>query len=281
MTAELRDLVVHLTGGAGDEQRLAYADAICCAFGAHLTGVYTNIAPMHVVTGYAGMGTGALMADYHDANRTAGNDAEENLRKAMERLTASNEFRRYDSYLGEAAEVLCGEARTSGLTLMTRPYQTEEGMPDLAEALIFGSGKGVLFAPPGAAGAVAQPETVVVAWRNSREAARAVVEAMPFLHTARQVIIATVDESGAQAQFGGEPGAEIARHLDRYGIQVELKHITEWSSVHEALDAQINAAGAGMLVMGSYGHSRLRQWVLGGVTRDVLSNATVPVLTAH
>ena len=77
------------------------------------------------------------------------------------------------------------------------------------------------------------------------------------------------------------PGADIARHLDRHGINVELRQISGWSNPAEALLNEAEKSGAQMIVMGGYGHSRFREWVLGGVTRDILKVATVPVLLAH
>jgi nucleotide-binding universal stress UspA family protein len=85
----------------------------------------------------------------------------------------------------------------------------------------------------------------------------------------------------APEQEGHEPGADIARHLDRHGVRVEIRHVTGWSDPAEALLNETQKAAADLIVMGGYGHSRFREWILGGMTRDVLSLANVPVLLAH
>jgi nucleotide-binding universal stress UspA family protein len=95
------------------------------------------------------------------------------------------------------------------------------------------------------------------------------------------VTITLIDERSSAEEAGQEPGADIARHLSRHDAVVEIQHIAEWHGVHEALLNQAEKSGASLLVMGAYGHSRLREWVLGGVTRGVLSEAKLPVLVAH
>jgi nucleotide-binding universal stress UspA family protein len=111
--------------------------------------------------------------------------------------------------------------------------------------------------------------------------ARAAAEALPFLQRADQVIVGIVEEQGAAEQFGEAPGADIARYLSRHGVPAEIRPINGWSRAGEALLNEARHTGAEMIVMGGYGHSRFREWILGGATRQILSHAPVPVLTAH
>ncbi len=277
-----KDILVHLNGTEGDEGRLVHAEAICRAHDAFLTGIYLNIARVPLAVGYAGFGTAPILADPQGATLATGDKVAQDLKERMEKLSGvSHELRRYDVYMGEAIEALCAESRSADLFVVAQPYGKNAELSELTEALIFGSSGGVLIAPENSSPPKNGMKTVLVAWSSTKESARAVSEAMPFLKMADKVIVAMVDEGGAPEQFGKEPGADIARHLSRHNCNVELKHLTGWDNVAEALLNEAEKSGANMVVMGSYGHSRIRQWVLGGVTRHILGKSPLPVLTAH
>jgi nucleotide-binding universal stress UspA family protein len=123
---------------------------------------------------------------------------------------------------------------------------------------------------------------VVVAWRPTREAARALHDAMPLLHAAETVDVLELDPVGGERGDGPQPGADIAVHLARHGLKVRVvvqKRTGE--SVAMALLGHVVQSGAGLLVAGGYGHSRFREWALGGVTRELLKSSSVPVLFSH
>lgn len=278
----LRDLVVHLEGDGGDETRLSYAEQICSEFQAHLTGIFLNISHIPTPAGYAGFGATEVLAQYNIANIQAGDKAMKNLEEHFRQLVSiPYDLRRYDVLLTEAISVLARQVRTSDLLVTTRPYGTAEHFPELVEAAIFGSGRGVFLAPPQIKAEKIGFETIMICWSDTKESARAVCQALPFLRRAKKVVVAMVDEEGAPEQFGEEPGADISTHLSRHNCSVELRHLTGWKSVSGALLNEAEKSSADMIVMGSYGHSRIRQWVLGGVTRDVMSKALIPIMTAH
>ncbi len=119
---------------------------------------------------------------------------------------------------------------------------------------------------------------VLVAWNGSREAARATHDALPFLTQADKVMVLSVNATGEEHI----PGADISTHLARHGVGVEIHNRVQGNI--GVGDAILNAAsdyGADLLVIGAYGHSRLRELVLGGVTRHLLRHMTVPVLMSH
>jgi nucleotide-binding universal stress UspA family protein len=121
---------------------------------------------------------------------------------------------------------------------------------------------------------------VVIAWSNTREATRAIAEAMPFLHAAISVEIVSIEtkEEGA----GAMRCADLAAHLDRHGIPVTVSPMVEPKrSVGEALLERAERSAADLVVMGGYGHSRLREWIIGGTTRDMLRQVDIPLLLAH
>jgi nucleotide-binding universal stress UspA family protein len=123
---------------------------------------------------------------------------------------------------------------------------------------------------------------VLVGWNAGREAARAVQDALPLLMAAESVTVLTVNPEIGLGGHGEEPGADIALHLARHGVRVTVEHMT--APEISAGDVILNRAfelSADLLVIGAYGHSRLREMVLGGVTRSLLQQMTVPVLMSH
>jgi len=276
----IKDLLVHLEGSREDDVRLAYAELIATRHQAFLTGLYCNIVPEMMFAGDPSLTSAQAIASMQTAAIEAGDKQETKLNEKVSKLSVNSELRRLDLFASQAGQSIAAEARTADLLVATRPYNHHSATPELLEAVLFNSGRGCLFVPP-AIMPNGDIDTVVVAWRNTREAARAVSEAGPIMRAAKKVVIALVTEDGAPESQDEMPGADIARHLDRHGVNVELRQISGWSNPAEALLNEVEKAGAKMLVMGGYGHSRFREWVLGGVTRDILRVAEVPVLLAH
>jgi nucleotide-binding universal stress UspA family protein len=123
--------------------------------------------------------------------------------------------------------------------------------------------------------------TILVAWDGSLHAARAVKHALPLLVNAARVVVTMVDPVIGNDEHGEEPGADIALHLARHGIQVEAQTVASDGDVGETLLAAADNVKADVLVMGAYGHSRLYEIMLGGATRTILNTATLPVLLAR
>ena len=151
----------------------------------------------------------------------------------------------------------------------------------LPEEVVISSGRPVLVIPyTGALDSLG--ERVVVAWDASREAARAVSDALPLLERAQSVLVVTIDPETTPLGHGDVPGADIALHLARHNVGVEVQRVPAGEvGAANALLSLVADYGADLLVMGAYAHPRLRQLVLGGVTRTVLQSMTVPVLMAH
>ncbi|TFW19379.1 universal stress protein [Duganella callida] len=123
----------------------------------------------------------------------------------------------------------------------------------------------------------------LVAWDGSRAATRAVTDALPLLRRSRRVTVAVFNADRGAVPHGEQPGADIALYLARHGVQVEVTQQTTPADldVGNALLSLAADCGADLLVMGAYGHQRWREIMLGGVTRRVLQNMTIPVLMAH
>lgn len=277
----IKDVTVHLDGSAADEARIAQATAVCSVFGSHLTALFLNPLPGIVVAADA---AAPAMIDWQlqDDAIATGDAAQARLTRRLAETGKLVELRRRDLYSGQCGEALASLGRTGDLTVVSRPYGdgAAGNGPEIVEGALFGSGRGVLVVPPGAA-VRSTFGTILLGWRNGREAARAVAEAMPFLRRADRVVVAVVDEDGAPAEVGEEPAADIGRHLDRHGVSVEIRHLSRWDRPGEGLIHEAKAIGADMVVAGAYGHSRLREWVMGGTTRDLLRDCPVPLLMAH
>lgn len=273
----IADLVVHLTGSKEDDVRLAYAEHIARTFNAHLTGLQVHRLPELIATtepaGSAFLQE--LLAQSHERAQ-ATTDA---LKEKFAAFSVSAEVRCIDAYRGTVGNQLATYARTADLFIGTRPYGDPGREDFIEEQVLFGSGHGCLFVSPGGT-PPSSYSVILVAWKETEEAARAVSEALPFLKQADEVIVALFEE-GASEQFRIEAGADIGRHLSRHGVATEIRKIGGWANTGEAILNEAKRIGADMIVMGGYGHSRFREWVLGGATRHVLANATVPVLMAH
>ena len=159
------------------------------------------------------------------------------------------------------------------------PGQVADG-PVFQEMVVLGIGRPVLVVPY--AGTFPRlGQRVVVAWDASREAARAVVDAMPFLRNAREVTVLLVNPE-KNGRHGAEPGADIALMLARHGVKVNVvsDHAKD-IDIGTFMLSRLVDLDADLLVMGAYGHSRLRELVIGGVTRTMFESMTVPVLMSH
>ena len=152
---------------------------------------------------------------------------------------------------------------------------------DLAELVALASGRPVVTVPRSGAPAGAG-EREMVAWDAGREATRAVADSLPVLQRAEQVLIYSVDPEERGDRHGDLPGVDLARHLARHDINAKVETVS--GSDADAGDMILNRiaeAGIDLLVMGAYGHTRIRELWLGGVTRQMMRNMTVPVLLSH
>lgn len=269
----IKDIVVHLSGSEEDEVRLAYAETISECFDAHLAGLYVHLLPEMV--GADAVTMVGMDAWYEQSNTEAEVDFKR-LKQRFERLRMPHDVRRLDVLSGTAGPAIANRARLADLFVTTRPYGDPSHQGHAVVSVLFGSGRACFFVPP--KGSPAKDfKTLVVAWDGSREAARAVAEAMPFLRRASQVMIVTVLQGDDD-----ETGGDIARHLSRHGISAVISRVDAGiDGAGGALLTEVQRVGANLLVMGGYGHSRLREWILGGVTRHVLTHSHVPVLMAR
>lgn len=169
-------------------------------------------------------------------------------------------------------------ARPHDLTLFNAQPDPMSLGRGILEEVLFTGGSPVIVVPAGTDSFKA--ETIIVAWDGSASAARAVKDALPFLKAARQVEVVSVQ--GEKDLSNSIPGAELAPHLSRHGIACTVKDLsTQNGDVCGTLLSQASLIHADMIVMGAFVHSRLRQLVLGGVTRSILNSSKIPLLLSH
>ena len=180
----------------------------------------------------------------------------------------------------EVPEVLVQYSRLRDLTIVPMP---ERDYLDqwYAESVIFGSGRPTVILPHERkrSGSFAL-DTVIVAWDFSRAATRAMADAMPILEKAKRVCVLTVTKE--KAIDTRRSGPELAKHLARHGVDVVLDEVeAKGRGIGDVLEAHVEYRNADLLVMGAYGHSRLREFVLGGATKSMLTRPPSPIFLSH
>jgi nucleotide-binding universal stress UspA family protein len=196
-------------------------------------------------------------------------------------LSASIEVRQ--NALFPIYEEMASVARVHDLSIVDAPHETDSSQRDFVEDLIEASGAPVLLVPEGWAHK-GEPGRTIVAWNGGKEAARAMHQAMPFLSQSAVIDVVTVTGESPRALRGAQTrgdGAGAAAHLARHCREVvtSSRPIVAGRVVH-TLQLHAEQTGAELIVMGFYGHSRLREAILGGATREALGGAAVPILLA-
>lgn len=277
-----KDLLVHIDDTGSCTRRIDAAVRLAARHDAHLTGLYlvVEVPLVSYIREYVPPDIRVNMASEAKARADA---ALGHFRKAAEQGGIVYEARVDDALDTTLPGVLSMHARYADLLVLGQvdPEDPPEVGRHLAEEVLLSSGRPALIVPHiGAAATLG--ERVVVAWDASREAARAISDAMPLLERAESVLVVSFDPEISPFGHGELPGADIALHLARHGVEVEVQREPAGQiDVGNALLSYVADRGADLLVMGAYAHSRVRELVLGGVTRTMLQSMTVPVLMAH
>jgi nucleotide-binding universal stress UspA family protein len=273
-----KTILVSLNEIAALPRLLAMAGELGRKFDAHVKGLY-------VIPSLAVYGTESysLTPVVFDGQQKFFKDRLSRVRtafeEAMKREGLNFDFQSPESETLEVTPDTIDLAREADLVLLaTPPERSEEPIEDdMVQRVALGSGRPVLVIP-GNKDAPLKLDHVIVGWNSSREAARAVVDAMPFLKSAGTTHICTV-QAKADTSI---PGAAIADNLSRHGLKpMTHKLESDGRSAGSSLLVAAKDYGAGLLVMGCYGHNRLAEFVFGGATRHVLRNLDIPVLLSH
>jgi nucleotide-binding universal stress UspA family protein len=274
-----KDILVALTSYPEPTPVSVVEDAVSVAavLGAHIAALSCEMhvqLPGHFISG-ATVGLPGIIAGEAGKSRRNAQDLLAAFDAAAEKSGVSRESILQKCKTFEVPDMLVEYARLHDLTIL--PESNDRWF---AEAVIFGSGKPTLVLPQRPRSRPFELGTVAVAWDFSRAAARAVSDAIPLLEKAKKVRVVTVlNEKHLDNKHSAE---ELSKHLSRHGIDVVLDRVdAKGRRIGEVLEAYVASHASDMLVMGAYGHSRLRELVLGGATKSLLSKPPRPILFSH
>jgi nucleotide-binding universal stress UspA family protein len=274
----IKDIVVNLGLGAHDPAG-DFAISVANFFEAHTLGVAFSYEPIIPGTVMGGIPPEFIESQRIESDKKA-RAAATRFEQAAKRAGISAESRIISASISGAADQFGRLGRRFDLVVVGQP-EREKSVPEevLGEGVLFESGRPVIFVPF-IQKAGLKLDRVMVCWDGSRAATRAIADAMPFLQKAKQVEIVMV--ANGRAKSGEIPGADLGQHLARHGLTVEVKRITSPDiDVTATILSYAADCSADMIVMGGYGHSRLREFILGGATRGILETMTVPTLMSH
>lgn len=275
----IKDLVVNLSLGESRDVAADYATSVASTFGAHLTGIAYAYEPVLPPTLMGGVPTEVITAQRTESEKAA-SAAIDRFRQAASRAGIPFDSRVLNASLAGASDLFGRIARRFDLSVVGQAEPDKVAPEELIiEAALFESGRPTIVVPYIQRDGL-KLDRVIVCWDASRTAARALGDAMPFLEKAKTIDVLMV--ATERAKSDEIPGADIAHHLARHGLTVEVKRIvTGDTDVPSTILSYAADASADFIVMGGYGHSRLREFILGGATRGILSAMTVPTLMSH
>jgi nucleotide-binding universal stress UspA family protein len=273
-----KTMLVHVDTGRSAPTRLKLSAELAARSAAHVTGLYVRRPFQAPAFSDAGPAMDSLYRTYENAAKADEALATAAFRDLIGGTSLSSEWRVVD---GLAEEVVAAHARYADLVIVGQSEPDAAATttpPDLAETVALASERPVLIVPH--IGVTKPPgKTVMLCWNGTREAARAVTGALPILKQADKVIILLIDPRNDGDE---QPGASMARWLGRHGVKAVVQRDTAAeSSVGGVILSRAADQDADLVVMGLYGHSRMREWVLGGASRTLLASMTVPLLVAH
>ncbi len=218
---------------------------------------------------------------FSDAARATQATLKAELEKRLASAGVGHQVHAADSVMMSASEMAGVHARYFDLIVFGRLPGGETPLErDQFAALLLHSGRPVLVVPAGNSACL--DEGAVVAWKPTREASRAVHDALPLLQRAGSVRVVVVNPAVGDVEHGELPGADIGAHLAHHGLKVEVVQCPRGEdSTGASILREVREQGAGLLVAGGYGHRRLREYVFGGVTRTLFDQAVRPVFFSH
>ena len=277
-----RDILVFLDESKASGQSIDVAMQLAQVHGAHLTGLAVAVEQRVPAFVEVHIPEDLLAAQAREPMAQAHGLAESFVAK-VEAAGLSVDVRTERCLEPALARVIATHARYADLTLLCQPNPEDPpiGGMDLPETVALSSGRPTLIIPY-----IGPPPTigqhVMVAWDGGRESTRAIHDALPYLKKAASVIVLVVNPTTGDSGHGEQPGADIALHLARHGCKVEAQHIMSGDvSVGDMILSRLADQGVDLLVMGAYGHARMRELIFGGVTWHIMHHMTVPVLLSH
>jgi nucleotide-binding universal stress UspA family protein len=290
----LKYILVSATGGVGDDIVFDAALKLARPFEAHLEFLHARLDVTEVLvsmaTGGMGLGTGAMDQGAIDRMEADAKVLQSKARLAVESFCAANDVRfgavepeagvtaNFTAEVGSISRWIAEHGRFADMIVVGGPQPGREAAREAQEAALMESGRPTLIVP--AAVPANLLSTVVIAWKDTPEAARAITAAMPLIDRADRVVVVSVDEQGDTA--AADTADQLLRSLKWHNKAADVRHVAAAGRkpVAAMLD-EAHALNASLLVMGGYSHSRLREVLFGGFTQTVLDGIDRPVLIMH
>jgi nucleotide-binding universal stress UspA family protein len=273
----IKSILALVDGGPLSQTTLETAVVVAKLFDAYLEALHVRADPATLVPIVGEGMSGAMVEQVMDAMAKAVDNRTAKAKVAYDAVAAKAGVPiAWRQEMGPEPVVLAAAGRLTDLVVLGRPDKSMDGqMAASLDAALFDTGHPVLVAPPKPPAGIGR--RIALAWNGSAEASRVVAAALPFLARAEAVRILTATGTDKRA-----PAEALVAYLGHHGVRATAEKVELQShSIGHVLVERAQGHGADLLAMGAYGHSRLREMILGGATRDVLAQATLPVLMAH
>ncbi|HEV2334941.1 MAG TPA: universal stress protein [Stellaceae bacterium] len=291
----IKTILVAATGSESDNATFAAALAIARPFAAHLDMLHVKLDPVAIAVVMAtDVGAGAMTAGLIEQMEQEADEREQKARAIFTRFCtaaglaemsapgpagAASPSAQWHVETGEEPRWMANYGVAADLIVAPRASGEERGASATLEAVLLESGRPIVI--PGGAAMPASFERIAIAWKPTPQAARAVAAAMPFLARAREIVVMTVGEAAAQRPEDSAEADRLVRNLAWHGLAATALRLEPGPEGAAATLLASAGIRADLLVIGGYGHSRLREWVFGGFTQLVLAGAPLPVLMTH
>lgn len=277
----IKDILVHLSGNKASKTVIEAAVVMAQKHDARLIGLFAGVPydmPSYVVA--------QLPPEVIQAHQKHVRESAEVTAEQFEHACKNNGIT-HETHDGDwrypVADVICNHARYADLVMTAQPDEDGEGgrVREVADMILLRAGAPVLYVPMTPA-LMTMGERVLIGWDGGVHAARAVRDALPVLSKARMVKVLAIDPKPGIGGLGDLPGADLSHYLSTHGVKVEADHRASGDlDVGEVLLNSAADMGADMIVTGGYGHARIGELILGGVTDTLMREMTVPVLMSH
>ncbi len=274
------DIVVHIPIDRSSEHIIDCAVSVASCFDAHLDGIACVYQSLNSVIAFEASAAAAAGATEYDTGAELAADALDRFEIAARRAGISHGVKTVCDSPYPASQTLAKTSRLYDLNIVAQPDHAMPSPSDLLpEAVLFNSGRPMLMVPYIHVGPL-KLKRVLICWDGGRPASRAIHDAMPFLHKAKLIDVVTVNGNNSTASEVS--AAALIAHLARHDISADVQQPTaDASNIHNAILSLAADKSSDLIVMGGYGHSRLREFILGGVTRGMFESLTVPALISH
>jgi nucleotide-binding universal stress UspA family protein len=275
----IRSILFPVLAGVCSDDALATACDLARDHDAHL--VVVNCISALVPVAAWGTYPMAVYDTLSEAAAVSGSRLVLELTAKLEQAGVSHEIHTADTVWMTPSEMAAVHARYCDIVVFGRQAEVDPRMQArFFSDLLLQSGRPLLMVPE--AKATRLTDAAMVAWKPTREGTRALHDALPLLRRATSVRVVAVDPRVGDLQHGDLPGADIAAHLVRHGLRVEVAQVPRLgASTGAAILREAKEQGIGLLVAGGYGHTRAREFVMGGVTRTLFEDAQLSVLFSH